>query len=152
MEFRLCRSRNGTHGSWAVMVVLTVTLATGVGRMTGVVVAQVERPLMFYRICNIVSGQDDAAAALVRAMVALVSRRYPEAKMTASQGRWMTGSQTMAHPVNQILFTEEHRDVEEQQDFTEALLADDDFQALQRKTRGLIDVGSCVDTQFRASP
>ena len=41
--------------------------------------------------------------------------------------------------------------VEEQQDFTEALLADDDFQALQRKTRGLIDVGSCVDTQFRAS-
>ena len=84
MEFRLCRSRNGTHGSWAVMVVLTVTLATGVGRMTGVVVAQVERPLMFYRICNIVSGQDDAAAALVRAMVALVSRRYPEAKMAAS--------------------------------------------------------------------
>ena len=152
MEFRLCRSRNGTHGSWAVMVVLTVTLATGVGRMTGVVVAQVERPLMFYRICNIVSGQDDAAAALARAMVELVSKRYPEAKMTASQGRWMTGSQTMAHPVNQILFTEEHRDVEEQQDFTEALLADDDFQALQRKTRELIDVGSCVDTQFRASP
>ena len=152
MEFRLCRSRNGTHGSWAVMVVLTVTLATGVGRMTGVVVAQVERPLMFYRICNIVSGQDDAAAAFARAMVALMSRRYPEAKMAASQGRWMTGSQTMAHPVNQILFTEEHRNVEERQDFTEALLADDDFQALQRKTRGLIDVGSCVDTQFRASP
>ena len=151
MEFRLCRSRNGTHGSWAVMVVLTVTLATGVGRMTGVVVAQVERPLMFYRICNIVSGQDDAAAAFARAMVALMSRRSPEAKMAASQGRWMTGSQTMAHPVNQILFTEEHRNVEEQQDFTEALLADDDFQALQRKTRGLIDVGSCVDTQFRAS-
>ena len=152
MEFRLCRSRNGTHGSWAVMVVLTVTLASGVDRITGVVVAQVERPLMFYRICNIVSGQDDAAAALARAMVELVSRRYPEAKMAASQGRWMTGSQTMAHPVNQILFTEEHRNVEEQQDFTEALLADDDFQALQRKTRGLIDVGSCVDTQFRASP
>ena len=152
MEFRLCRSRNGTHGSWAVMVVLTVTLATGVGRMTGVVVAQVERPLMFYRICNIVSGQDDAAAALAREMVELVSRRYPDAKMAASQGRWMTGSQTMAHPVNQILFTEEHRNLEEQQDFTEALLADDDFQALQRKTRGLVDVGSCVDTQFRASP
>ena len=152
MEFHLCWSRNGTHGSWAVMVVLTVTLASGVGRMTGAVVAQVERPLMFYRICNIVSGQDDAAAALARAMVELVSRRYPEAKMAASQGRWMTGSQTMAHPVNQILFTEEHRNVEEQQDFTEALLADDDFQALQRKTRGLVDVGSCVDTQFRASP
>ena len=152
MEFRLCRSRNGTHGSWAVMVVLTVTLASGVGRMTGVVVAQVERPLTFYRICNIVSGQDDAAAALAREMVELVSRRYPDAKMAASQGRWMTGSQTMAHPVNQILFTEEHRNLEEQQDFTEALLADDDFQALQRKTRGLVDVGSCVDTQFRASP
>ena len=152
MEFRLCRSRNGTHGSWAVMVVLTVTLASGVGRMTGVVVAQVERPLMFYRICNIVSGQDDAAAALAREMVELVSRRYPDAKMAAGQGRWMTGSQTMAHPVNQILFTEEHRNLEEQQDFTEALLADDDFQALQRKTRGLVDVGSCVDTQFRASP
>ena len=152
MELRLCRSRNGTHGSWAVLVVLTVTLASGVGRLTGVVVAQVERPLMFYRICNIVSGKDDAAAALARAMVELVSKRYPEAKMTASQGRWMTGSQTMAHPVNQILFTEEHRNVEEQQDFTEALLADDDFQALQRKTRGLIDVGSCVDTQFRVRP
>lgn len=152
MEFHLCWSRNGTHGSWAVMVVLTVTLASGVGRMTGAVVAQVERPLMFYRICNIVSGQDDAAAALAREMVELVSRRYPDAKMAASQGRWMTGSQTMAHPVNQILFTEEHRNLEEQQDFTEALLADDDFQALQRKTRGLVDVGSCVDTQFRASP
>ena len=113
MEFHLCWSRNGTHGSWAVMVVLTVTLASGVGRMTGAVVAQVERPLMFYRICNIVSGQDDAAAALAREMVELVSRRYPDAKMAAGQGRWMTGSQTMAHPVNQILFTEEHRNVEE---------------------------------------
>ena len=38
------------------------------------------------------------------------------------------------------------------QDFTDALLDDDDFQALQRKTRGVIDVSSCVDTQFRASP
>ena len=26
------------------------------------------------------------------------------------------------------------------------------FQALQRKTRGGIDVSGCVDTQFRASP
>lgn len=152
MELRLCRSRNGTYRSWAVMLVLTVTVASGVGRMTGAVVAQAERPFMFYRICNIVPGQDDAAVALAREMVELVSRRYPDAKMAAGQGRWMTGSQTMAHPVNQILFTEEHRNLEEQQDFTEALLADDDFQALQRKTRGLIDVGSCVDTQFRVSP
>ena len=149
MELRLCRSRNGTYRSWAVMLVLTVTVASGVGRA---VVAQAERPLMFYRICNIVPGQDDAAVALAREMVELVNTRYPDAKMATSQGRWMTGSQTLAHPVNQILFTEEHRNVEAQQDFTEALLVDDDFQALQRKARGLIDVGSCVDTQFRGSP
>ncbi len=149
MKLRLCRSRNGTHRSWAVMLVLTMTVASGVGRA---VVTQAERPLMFYRICNIVPGQDDAAVALARKMVELVNTRYPDAKMATSQGRWMTGSQTMAHPVNQILFTEEHRNVEAQQDFTEALLVDDDFQALQRKARGLIDVGSCVDTQFRGSP
>ncbi len=149
MKLRLCRSRNGTYRSGAVMLVLTVTVASGVGRA---VVAQAERPLMFYRICNIVPGQDDGAVALAREMVELVNTRYPDAKMAASQGRWMTGSQTLAHPVNQILFTEEHRNVEERQDFTEALLADDDFQALQRKTRGLIYVGSCVGTQFRVSP
>ena len=37
------------------------------------------------------------------------------------------------------------------QDFAEALM-DDGFQALQRKTSGVMDVGSCVESRVRARP
>ena len=135
-------------GTLAVIVALV-----SVGEATrGEIAAQAERPFVFYRICNIEPGQDGAAVALAAEMVDLASRKYPSAQMTASKGRWMTGFQEIAQPVNQILFTEQHPTLADRQDFTEALLDDDDFQALQRKTRGVIDVSSCVDTQFRASP
>ena len=74
--------------------------------------------------------------ALAGEMVDLASRKYPSAQMAASKGRWMTGFQEMAQPVEQILFTEQHPNLADHQDFTDVLLDDDDFQALQWKTRG----------------
>ena len=121
------------------------------GILPAQVAAQAEHPFVFYRVCNIEPGQDAAAVALAAAMVDLASRKYPSAQMAARQGRWMTGFQEIAQPVNQILFTEQHPTLADHQDFTDALLDDDEFQALQRKTTGVIDVSSCVDTQFRPS-
>ena len=133
------------------LVVIVALVSVG-GAMRGETAAQAERPFVFYRICNIEPGQDAAAVALAGEMVNLASRKYPSAQMTASKGRWMTAFQAIEHPVNQILFTEQHPSLADHQAFTDALLDDDDFQALERKTRGVNDVSSCVDTQFRASP
>ena len=90
--------------------------------------------------------------ALAQAMVDVASKKYPEAQMSATMGRWMTGFQNISQPVNQIRFSEQHPDPETQQDFTDLLQADEDFLVLQQKTRGVIDVSSCVETQFRARP
>ena len=130
--------------------VIVVLISVG-GAVPGEIAAQAEHPFVFHRICNIEPGQDAAAVALAAAMVDLASRKYPSAQMAARQGRWMTGFQEIAQPVNQILFTEQHPTLADHQDFTDALLDDDEFQALQRKTTGVIDVSSCVDTQFRSS-
>ena len=62
-----------------------------VGSMTPEAMTQSERPIVFSRVCNIEPGQDAAAVALAREMVALVNERYPGAEMTARTGRWMTG-------------------------------------------------------------
>lgn len=132
-------------------LVVIVALVSG-GALTGEISAQAERPFVFHRICNIEPGQDAAAVALAGEMVDLANRKYPSAQMAASKGRWMTAFQEIGRPVNQILFTEQHPSLADHQDFTDALLDDDDFQALQRKTRGVIDVSTCVETQVRASP
>ena len=128
-----------------------VALVSG-GAMWGEMAAQAERPFVFSRICNIEPGQDAAAVALAEDMVDLATRRYPNARMAARKGRWMTGFQEIGQPVNQIRFTEQHPSLEDHQDFTDALLDDDDFQSLQQKIPEVIDVSSCVETQFRASP
>ena len=132
-------------------LVVIVALVSIAGAMKGAFVAQAG-PLVFYRICNIEPSQDAAAVALSQKIVGLANRKHPKAQMTASKGRWMNGFQEIAQPVNQILFTEQHPNQTAHHDFTEALLDDDDFQVLQRKISGVIDVSSCVDTQFRASP
>ncbi len=132
-------------------VVAWVSLA-GAWTMTAGVAAQVERPFVFYRVCNIEPGQDDAAVALAQAMVDVASKKYPEVQMSATIGRWMTGFQNVSQPVNQIRFSEQHPDPETRQAFTDLLQADEDFLVLQQKTWGVIDVSSCVETQFRARP
>ena len=115
-------------------------------------VRQAEPFLVFQRVCNIAPGQKEAAFLLAREVVDLVNERYPSAQMSASTGRWMTGFQSLAEPVDQILFAEEHADVDSYYDFTEILLADDQFQALQRKIWGLIDASTCVESRIRATP
>ncbi|MDP6582760.1 MAG: hypothetical protein QF681_19065 [Vicinamibacterales bacterium] len=120
--------------------------------VTPVAMTQSEPSIVFSRVCNIEPGQDAAAVALARQMVALVNERYPGAEMTARTGRWMTGFQSLAAPVNQIRFTEQHPDLETRDTFTAILLGDDDFETLQRKVAEVIDFGSCADTQFRARP
>ena len=133
-------------------MVVIVALVSVAGAMRGKGAALTERPFVFYRICNIEPDRDAAALALARTMVDLVSRKYPSAQMTASKGRWMTGFQEITQPVNQILFAEQHPNLADHQDFTDVLLADNDFQVLQREIATVVDVSSCVDTQFRARP
>ena len=131
----------------SVIVSLVIVVSMTPGVMT-----QSERPIVFSRVCNIEPGQDAAAVALSREMVALVNERYPGAEMAARTGRWMTGFQSLAVPVNQVRFTEQHPDLEGRDAFTAILLGDDDFEALQRKVAEVIDFSSCTDTQFRARP
>ena len=64
----------------------------------------------------------------------------------------MNGFQSLAEPVDQILFAEEHIDVDSYYDFTEILLADDEFQELQRQMWGLIEASTCVESRIRARP
>jgi hypothetical protein len=85
-------------------------------------------------------------------MVALVNARYPGAELTAGTGQWMTGFQSLAVPVNQIRFTEQHPDAESRDAFTAILLGDDDFEVLQRKVADVVDFSSCTETQFRSRP
>lgn len=113
---------------------------------------QSDRPLVFSRVCNIDAGQEADAEALAADMVALVNARYPGAELTAGTGRWMTGFQSLAVPVNQIRFTEQHPDTESREAFTAILLGDDDFDALQRKVVDVVDFSSCTETQFRSRP
>ena len=132
-------------------LVVVVALVSVGGAVRGEMPAQAERPFVFSRICNIEPGQDAAAVALAGEMVELANRKYPSAQMAARKGRWMTGFQRIGEPVNQILFTEQHPNLADHQAFTDVLLEDDEFQALQRKTRGVIDASSCVETHFRAA-
>ena len=133
-------------------------LATMIGLMCagGIVsiagFSQAEHPLVFQRVCNVAPGQADAAFLLAQEMVDLSNERYPSAQMSARTGRWMTGFQSLAEPVDQILFAEEHIDVDSYYDFTEILLADDEFQALQQQIWSLIDASTCVETRIRAVP
>ena len=131
---------------------LLVALASFAGAMRAEVAQQTERPFVFYRVCNIEPGQDETAVTLAKEMVDLASSKYPAAQMSVVTGRWMTGFQEISRPVNQIRFSEQHPDPATHQDFTDILQADDDFLALQRKILGVIDVSSCVETQFRARP
>ena len=133
-------------------LVVIVAWVNVTGMMTMGVATQVERPFVFNRICNIEPGQETAAVTLAQEMVNFASSKYPGAHMAARKGRWMTGFQEISQPVDQILFSEQHPTLSDYHDFTDILLADDAFQALQQKTRGVIDASSCVETRFRASP
>ena len=113
---------------------------------------QDEGAFVFRRICNIQPGRNAAARALARDMVDLVQRNYPGAEMTVQTGRWMTGAQNIERPVDQILFSERHADPEMRQDFSEILMGDDEFRALQREMLGVIDFVSCTEMQFRERP
>ncbi len=113
---------------------------------------QSDRPLVFSRVCNIEPGQEAEAEALAEEMVALVNARYPGAELTASTGRWMNGFQSLAVPVNQVRFTEQHPDPESREAFTAILLGDDDFDVIQRQMAEVIDFSRCTETQFRARP
>ncbi len=133
-------------------VIVAVALLGAAGAARGEAAPQAERPFVFRRICNIEPGQDAAAAALAREMVDLVARKYPVAEMSATTGRWMTGFQNIERPVNQILFSEQHLDAAMRQDFNDILMADEEFRALQEKTRGVIDFSTCTETRFRKRP
>ena len=110
---------------------------------------QDEGAFVFRRICNIQPGQNAAARALARDMVDLVQRNYPGAEMSVQTGRWITGAQNIERPVDQILFSERHPDAEMRQDFTEILMGDEEFRALQQEIARVVDFVSCTETQFR---
>ncbi len=133
-------------------VIAAVALACAAATAQGEAARQDERPWVFQRVCNIVPGQEAAAAALAREMVALVERKYPGAEMSARTGRWMTGFQNIERPVDQILFSERHPDADMRRIFNEILMGDDEFRALQQKTAGVVDFGRCTENRFRARP
>ena len=130
-------------------VIVAVALLAAAGAARGGVALQDEGQIVFRRICNIEPGQNAAAAALARGIVDLVERNYPGAEMSVQTGRWMTGSQNIERPVDQILFSERHLDAEMRRDFTEILMGDQEFRALQRRMQGIVDFVSCTETQFR---
>ncbi len=129
-------------------VIVAVALLGVAGAARGGVALQDEGQIVFRRICNIEPGQN-AAAALARGIVDLIERNYPGAEMSVTTGRWMTGSQNIERPVDQILFSERHPDPEMRRDFTEILMGDQEFRALQRRMQGIVDFVSCTETRFR---
>ena len=131
----------------AAVALLAVAGAAGVAAAP-----QDEGAFVFRRICNIQPGRNAAARALARDMVDLVQRNYPGAEMSVQTGRWITGAQNIERPVDQMLFSERHPDPEMRQDFSEILMGDDEFRALQREMLGVIDFVSCTETQFRERP
>lgn len=122
------------------------------GAVRAAAALQDEGAFVFRRICNIQPGRNAAARALARDMVELVQRNYPGAEMSVQTGRWITGAQNIERPVDQILFSERHPDPEMRQDFTEILMGDDEFRALQQEIAGVVDFVSCTETQFRERP
>lgn len=133
-------------------VIAAVALLAVAGAAGAEAAPQDEGAFVFRRICNIQPGQNAAARALARDMVDLVQRNYPGAEMSVQTGRWMTGAQNIERPVDQMLFSERHPDPEMRQDFSEILMGDDEFRALQREMLGVIDFVSCTETQFRERP
>lgn len=134
------------------IAIATLALLGAAAGVRGAAAVQDELPLVFRRICNIQRGQDAAAAALARDWTGLVQRKYPGAEMSVTTGRWMTGFQNIEQPFNQILIREEHLDAEMRQDFTDLLMADEEFRALQGKLVDIIDFGTCTETALRARP
>ena len=128
---------------------LVLALIWSAGVETQRLVAQTDQNYVFNRICNVEVGQNDAAIAFAQEMVALISRKYPSAKMIVRTGRWMTRFQRLDLPVDQILFSEQHESLADRETFSDVLLDDDEFQDIQRKARSVIDAGSCVETEFR---
>ena len=133
-------------------VIVTVALLGVAASANRAAAPQDEGAYVFRRICNIQPGQNAAARALARDMVDLVQRNYPGAEMSVQTGRWITGAQNIERPVDQILFSERHPDAEMRQDFTEILMGDDEFRALQQEIAGVVDFVSCTETQFRERP
>jgi hypothetical protein len=133
-------------------VIVAVVLLGITGAASGEAAPQDEGAFVFRRICNIQPGQTAAARALARDMVDLVQRNYPGAEMSVQTGRWITGAQNIERPVDQMLFSERHPDPAMRRDFSEILMGDDEFRALQREMLGVIDFVSCTETQFRERP
>ena len=133
-------------------VIVAVALFAVAGAVTAEAAPQDEGAFVFRRICNIQPGQTAAARALAREMVDLVEGNYPGVEMSVQTGRWITGAQNIERPVDQMLFSERHPDPEMRRDFTEILMGDDEFRALQRDMLGVIDFVSCTETRFQERP
>jgi hypothetical protein len=108
------------------------------------VVAQSERAIIWYRACDIVPGQNAAAAALAREFIELANEKSAVGQSTAFQ--------SITAPFNQIQFMSFVPDLGTWQSQTDALLADERYQALVQKAQGVIDVNSCVDSLSRIVP
>lgn len=133
-------------------VIVAAALFAVAGAVTAEAAPQDEGAFVFRRICNIQPGQTAAARALAREMVDLVEGNYPGVEMSVQTGRWITGAQNIERPVDQMLFSERHPDPEMRRDFTEILMGDDEFRALQRDMLGVIDFVSCTETRFQERP
>ena len=140
---------NNDTGFTLIELLIVVAI---IGIIAAVIVAQSDRPLVFARVCNIEPGQKEAAAAVAAEMATLVNERFPEVEMTARTGRWINALQSLAAPVDQLRLTEQHADVESRDALTMILMGEDELAALQRKLADVVDVGTCLETQYQAQP
>ena len=124
---------------------LVIVALASVAGATGVeVVAQSERAIIWYRACDIVPGQNAAAAALAREFIELANEKSAVGQSTAFQ--------SITAPFNQIQFMSFVPDLGTWQSQTDALLADERYHPLVQKAKGMIDVNSCVDSLSRIVP
>ncbi len=72
--------------------------------------------------------------------------------MTARTGRWINALQSLAAPVDQLRLTEQHADADSRDAFAMILMAGDEFAALQRQLAEVVNLGSCLETQYQTQP
>ena len=126
-------------------VIVAVALLGVAGAARGGVALQDEGQIVFRRICNIEPGQNAAAAALARGIVDLVERNYPGAEMSVHDRPLddrLSEHRTARRP--DPLQRAPPRMPEMRRDFTEILMGDQEFRALQRRMQGIVDFVSCT--------
>lgn len=114
-----------------------------VGAMSAEVAAQ-ENTVVFLRICEILPGQNAAAASLARQLADYYQNKFPGAQVNVF-------THVLA-PFDHIHWMSAHPDLASWESRNTALFADEGWLALMRRTPEVTDMRSCTDEIMRAVP